>query len=86
MLPESYLHVTDNSQLLNFKIPYLYHDLYSCAHKLLLHSRVVPRRGSTEKTIYMYSHLIMQVTSKDQKGLNHPVHAMHTLTELETVE
>ena len=54
MLPESYL--TDNSQLLNFKIPYL----YSCAHKHLLHSRVVPRRGFDRKD--MYSHLIMLVT------------------------
>jgi hypothetical protein len=41
---------------LNFKIPYL----YSCAHKHLLHSRVVPRRGFDRKD--MYSHLIMLVT------------------------
>ena len=60
MLPESYMYLTDNSQLLYFKIPYLYSCAHACAHKHLLHSRVVPRRGFDRKD--MYSHLIMLVT------------------------
>ena len=49
VLPESYMYLTDNSQLLYFKIPYLYSCAHACAHKHLLHSRVVPRRGFDRK-------------------------------------
>lgn len=79
VLPESYLSLNRQlTKLLNFKIPYL----YSCAHNHLLHSRVVPRRGFDRKD--MYSHLIILVTFFERSI--HPVHAMHTLIELETVE
>jgi hypothetical protein len=65
VLPESYMYLTDNSQLLYFKIPYLYTRVHMRVHTSIFCTAELCRDAvSTEKTIYMYSHLIMQVTSK----------------------